>query len=256
MFPDAVTVRVVIIGTVGVALIFRTPVALLVNAVTVPVPPMLKVKLLVSVADVIVPVPEFVTIPLLVRVATEHWGFVDPVRFSAPIALLVKVPEPASTVPTVSVPLLVSVMAVTVTLGMDIVPVRAWPLVSKVCIPVLAVNVPLFVMPPRKVGIAAAVSDHVPPAATVTRPVKVLAPVALLSVNVPLVPPPTVVVPVTAKVKAGTVKFVPSPILRFPLMAMLAAVVAEAVPLRVRFPPMVVMAELKVFVPLPDKVRL
>ena len=40
---------------------------------------------------------------------------------------------------------------------------------------------------------------QVPPALIVTKPVKVLVPVAEDMVKVPLVPPPTVVVPVTVK---------------------------------------------------------
>ena len=48
--------------------------------------------------------------------------------FSVPVAPLVNPPLPANAVPTVSVPLLVSVTPVTVTLGMEIafVPPIAW----------------------------------------------------------------------------------------------------------------------------------
>jgi hypothetical protein len=71
--------------------------------------------------------------------------------------------------------------------------------------------------------------------------------------NVPLVPPPIVVVPVTPIVKAGTVKVVPSPMERLPPTARFAAVVAVAVPLKVRLPATVVIAQ-KVSAP-PLKVK-
>ena len=53
-----------------------------------------------------------------------------------------------SAVVTVRVLLLVSVTPVTVTLGMEKVPVRDCAFVLNVCTPVPAVNVPLLVIPP------------------------------------------------------------------------------------------------------------
>ena len=122
--------------------------------------------------------------------------------FSVPVAALVNPPVPASAVATVRVPLLVKTVGeATVTLGIEKVPVSAWELVSKVCTPLPAVKVPVafLVMPPRKVTGEFPELFQVPPAATLTRPVKILAPVAEDTVRLPLVPPPTVVVPVTVK---------------------------------------------------------
>ena len=103
---------------------------------------------------------------------------------------------------------------------------------------------------------------------------KVFVPVALLIARVPLVPAPTVVVPVTPKAKPPAVNVVPSPIPRFPAIARAALVVrvdvplkltlpatevigevALALPLKVRFPPIVV-TPVKVFAPEPERVRL
>jgi len=102
---------------------------------------------------------------------------------------------------------------------------------EKVCTPVLAVYVPLLVrfpailtiaapfsviVPPVLIimsepndNVAAAVSVIAPPLLMVTAPVNVLVPVAEEMASVPLVPPPTVVVPVTPRVNAPTVKVIP-----------------------------------------------
>jgi len=207
--PEALTVSVVNVATV-VALRLSTPVAALVKAVTVPVPLILNVRLLVTVVEVVVPVPERLTIPLLVRVVTEQ----VPPRFSVPDELLLNVPVPARAVLAVNVPLFVNTMVVTVTLGIVVVvlPPTACALVENVCTPVLAVNVvALFVMPLAKVIAAAAVSFHTAPLFSVTAPVNVLAPVALLKVMVPVM----LVVPETARVKPPTVRADPVAILRF-----------------------------------------
>jgi hypothetical protein len=151
VFPAALTVRVLIVGTVGVVLILSVlvevallklvivpevarltmPPALLVIPAIVPDPPRLSVPVLVKLARavVIAPVPVMAVVPELVRVAIEQ---VPPI-FSVLEAAFVKPPPvPAKAVPTVKVPLLVKVTPVTVTLGIDSVPLRACAFVSKV----------------------------------------------------------------------------------------------------------------------------
>jgi hypothetical protein len=71
--------------------------------------------------------------------------------------------------------------------------------VLNVCMPVLAVKVPLFVIPPWKVGVVAAVSFQVEPALIVTEPVTVNA-IAAEIVNVAFVTLPSVI---DAKAFAG-----------------------------------------------------
>ena len=67
---------------------------------------------------------------------------------------------------------------------------------------------------------------QVPPVSIVTRPVKVLVPVEEVIFKTPLAPCPTVVVPVTVRSKAPTLKVVPSstnkfpPIMTFPAVAL------------------------------------
>jgi len=120
-------------------------------------------------------------------------GPVNPM-LSVPVAALVSPPVPANAVFTVNEPLLVRTTdaPVTVTLGTESVPESAWELVSKVWTPLPAVNVPLFVMPLRKVTAEFAEElSQVPPAATVTSPLKILAPVAEDIARLPLLPPPT-----------------------------------------------------------------
>jgi len=123
-------------------------------------------------------------------VATEH----VPPRASVPVAPFNNVPVPANAVPIVNELLLVRVTAapVTVTLGIINVPVSTWLLVLNVCTPVLAAKVPLFVIPPWKVGVVAADSVHVEPALIVTEPVIVNAITAEI-VNVALVAVPSVI---------------------------------------------------------------
>ena len=122
-----------------------------------------------------------------------------PPMFSVPVAALVNPPVPDSAVPTVRVPLLVSVTPVTVTFGIENVPLSAWLLVSKVCTPVPALKLPLLVIPPRKLTAELIVSFQVAPEFTVTKPLKLFVPAVEEKVRLPLVPPPTVVVPVTVK---------------------------------------------------------
>ena len=178
-----------------------------------------------------------------------------PVKFilSVPVPAFVNPPVPANAVVTVNVPLFVNVTPVTVTLGIENVPVSAWEFISKVCIPDPAVKIPLLVIPPLKVTVELPELFQVAPAFIVTRPVKVFAPVAEDIVKLPLVPLPTVVVPVTVNAKAAAVNVVPSPTVRLPEMARLAPVVAVQAPERVRLPLMVVTAN--VLAPLPLKVR-
>jgi hypothetical protein len=150
-----------------------------------------------------------VIVPELVRVFIEV-AVAGLLTFN--MEALESVPDPARAVETDNVPLFVNVIPVTVTLGIDIVPERAWPLVLNVCTPVLAVKVPLFAIPPSKVGIAAADSVQVAPVLIVTKPIKVFVPVALLNFKVPLVPAPMVVVPLLFNVIVPKVKPAPSPI--------------------------------------------
>lgn len=129
VFPEAVAVSVVIVGT-GTALMFSRPPVLLVRAVIAPDVERLMVPVLVI--PVIVPdafrfsVPVFVklasavedaalplkvTVPALERVVTE---MVPPVMFTMPEELFDKVPVPVKEVEEFIVPLLVSVTPVTV----------------------------------------------------------------------------------------------------------------------------------------------
>lgn len=102
---------------------------------------------------------------------------------------------------------------------------------------------PLLVMPPRNVGVIAALSVQLERVLMVTRPTNVLTGlVTELNTNAPPATPlPIVVAPLTVSVKPATVNVVPSPIDRFPTVRF-AAVVAVAIPLRVRLLPMVVIA--------------
>lgn len=153
-----------------------------------------------------------------------------PPMFSVAPTACVSAPVPLKAVPTVRLLLLVRVTAppVTVTLGIVRFPVKACEFVSNVCTPVPALKVPLFVMPPRNVTAEfAAVFVHVAPDAIVTRPVKVRVLLAVI-VRAPLVPPPTVVVPVTANVEFPIENVAPLLMLRFPVTVVLPLV--DAVP--------------------------
>ena len=120
-----------------------------------------------------------------------------PPKLSVELAACVNPPPPDSAVPRVSVPLLVYV-PVTVTEGIVNVPLIVLPAPLKVYTPVPALNVPELDILPGKVNATfAAVLFHVAPALTVTSPLKAFVPVAEDMVNIPPVPPPTVVVPVT-----------------------------------------------------------
>ena len=78
-------------------------------------------------------------------------------------------------------------------------PPMAWALVLKVCTAEPAVKVPLQVIPPLNVIASSAELFQVAPLLIVTRPPKVSVPVVEDMINVPLVPFPTVVLPVTVK---------------------------------------------------------
>ena len=147
-----------------------------------------------------------------------------------------KVPFPARAVLTVSAPVLVREMVVTVTLGIEKVPVRVWMLDSKVCTPLPPMNVGVLVMPPRKLTVEFIELSQVAPAPIVTNPVKIFVSVAEEKARMPLDPPPTVVVPVTVKLTAPFVNAVPLPTLRLPPTVSPVPVAMDAVSLRVTLP--------------------
>jgi hypothetical protein len=126
---------------------------------------------------------------------------------------------------------------------------------AKVCRPVLEEKVPLFVIPLLNVGVIAALSVQLAPLFIVTKPIKVFAGfVTEENESVPLVPPPTVVVPETVNAKAPVVKVVPSPTIRLPPIVNAAPVVAVAVPLKVKL--LLTDVTGNVFAPLPLSIRL
>ena len=143
-----------------------------------------------------------------------------PAIFNVALAPCFKTPVPEKAVATVKLFELINVMAVMVMLAIEKVPVRVWLLVEKVWAPVLAVNVPLLVIPPMNVGVMAAFSVQLAPALIVTKPVNVLDGLeAEVNVMEPLLPLPTVVVPETESVNAPTDKEHPSGIDRFKQVA-------------------------------------
>ena len=228
------------------------PAALLVIPAIVPVPLRLMVPVLVRFARavLIAPEPVMVAVPVFVNVVME----LVPPRLS--VLVLVSPPVPESAVATVKVPLLVRVTPVITTVGNVTGPLNACALVLNVCDPVLPVNVGVVVIPPRKTGVIAALSVHDAPVLTVTKPTKVLTGFVAFEKTIdPLVPPPTVVVPLTVNKNPADVKVVPSPIERFPPMVIVATVVVAAVPLKERFP-VTEVPELNVLAPLPERVRL
>ena len=88
---------------------------------------------------------------------------VDPPKFNVPVAPLVNVLAPARVVDTVSVPLFVVVPLIVkegIAIGFAPLIVLMKPL--KVCVPVLAVNVPPFCKLPPNANTAAAVSFQFP----------------------------------------------------------------------------------------------
>src|ERR1044072_7100706 len=129
-----------------------------------------------------------------------------PPIFNVALAACVRPPDPERAVATVNVLLLVKVTPVTVILGMENVPLSCWELLSKVCTPVPAVNVPLLVIPPLNVTFELPLLFQVPPAFTVTNPVNIFVPAVALMVKLPLVPPPMVVVPETVRLKPAALK--------------------------------------------------
>ena len=97
-----------------------------------------------------------------------------------------------------------------VTLGMVFVVVPPIVLLAplNVCVPVLAVYVPLFDKLPAKPTAAAADSLRYPSLLMLTLPVNVFTPVALVMpkvAKVPFIPSPIVVVPVTVHAKAPAI---------------------------------------------------
>ena len=160
-----------------------------------------------------------------------------PPTLSVAPAPWVNPPVPERAVPTESVPLLFSVTPapVTVTLVIEKVPVRVCEaVVSKVCTPVPPINVGVLVMPPRNVTGELIVLFQVPFALIVSNPVKILVPVAEVIFKMPLLPAPTVVVPVTVRLKPAAPKVAPSPIPRLPPMVRFAPLVAVADPVKVK----------------------
>ena len=179
-----------------------------------------------------------------------------PPRFSVPVAAFTKVPVPSSAVLTVSELVLVSeVGELTVTLGIVKVPVRVCAVaVSKVCTPLPPLNAEVVVIPPRKVTGEFPELFQLAPVLIVTKPAKIFVPVAEVMFRMPLVPPPTVVVPVTVNAKPAALKVVPLPTTKFPPIPRVSTVVVATVPLRVRLPATAV-AACKVLLPLPERVK-
>ena len=174
---------------------------------------------------------------------------------SMPDPALVNPPVPAKAVVTVNVLLFVSVIPVTVILGIENVPVRACKFVSNVCIPVPAVKVPLLIIPPRNVTGELPELFQVPPELTVTNPVNIFTPAAADMVKLPLDPPPIVAEP-TVKANPAAVNVVPSPMLRLPVIPRPTTVVVLTVPLNVKLPQIVVVVASNVLTPEPERFKL
>ena len=115
---------------------------------------------------------------------------------------------------------------------------------------------PLLVIPPLKVTGEFPELIHVEPEAIVTRPVNRGKADGLPMTRLPLVPPPIVEVLATLKENPETVSVVPSPIIRLPPIDNPVTVAVETVPLKIRFPPTEVVPVVKVFTPLPERIRL
>ena len=144
-------------------------------------------------------------------------------------------PLPAKAVATLRVPLLMSVIPLIVTLGIERIPVSDCGLVSKVWIPEPGLNRELLlVIPPRKVTGEFAGLFHVPLASMVVNPANMSVPVALGISMSPLVPLPIVVVPVTVRLYPPAVNTVPSPTNRLPLIVRVEAGVSCEELLKVR----------------------
>jgi hypothetical protein len=159
-----------------------------------------------------------------------------PPRLSVPVAKFTSVPAPPKLVATVNEFVFDNEIVVEI-FGMENVPVNVCGFVVKLQLPPTpGVNVPLFVIPPRNSTVELMELFHVPPLAIVTSPPNTLEPVAEEKIKLPLVPPPTVVVPETVKGKPAAVKVVPFPIDRFVEIPRVAPVVKEDVPANDRFP--------------------
>lgn len=158
VLPATVAVRVVNVGTVGVALIFNVLVAVaLLKLVIVPEAVRLTIPLALFVIPVMALVPFRFTVPVLVKLASAVLMAPEPVIAVVPelasveteqvpprfkVLVFVKEPAPESAVLTVSVPLLV-IVPVTATLGITVVvaPLMVLGVPLKVCTPVFAVKV-------------------------------------------------------------------------------------------------------------------
>ena len=179
----------------------------------------------------------------------------EPPIFNTPEPPWVNEPAPAKAVETVKMPLFVyDPENVADGITISLAPLIVLDAPVKVCTPE-PVNEPSFCRLPAKATAAAAVSFQTPFGFTVTFPVNVLVPVAEFMAKVPLVPPPTVVVPPMVNANPAAVRAVPSPIFKFPVTVNAATVVAEAVPLRERLPATAIPL-LNVFVPEPERIRL
>lgn len=214
------------------------PPSLLVIPVIVPEAVILIVPVFVKLASavVIVPVvPLRFTIPALARVVIEQEGLAVPLILTIPVEVFVKLPVPLNRVPTVNVPLLVTVIPVIVVFGIDNVPLRACALLVKVYAPVPDVNVPLLFVTPPLILIASLIElSQVAPEFRVTSPVNVFVPAVEEKVNLPLVPAPILVVPVTVKLKPPWLKVTLSSITRLPEMVIVFAEVLIPLPESVR----------------------
>ena len=120
-------------------------------------------------------------------------------------AAFVKPPVPASAAETVRIPLFVRVTPVIVIFGILTIPFIDWEFVVKLYMPVPAVKVPLFVIPPLNIKAELPELFHVPPAFIVKSPLKVFVPVLLAKIIVPSAR----VVPVIVIVDALNVFVVP-----------------------------------------------
>ena len=111
-------------------------------------------------------------------------------------------------------------------------------------------------IPPLKVTGEFPEFVQVAPDAIVTSPAKSGVADELLMTRLPLVPPPIVEVPATVKENPDTLRLHPSPIDRLPPIDIVATVVMEAVPPNIRLPPTEAVDAVKVFTPLPERIRL
>lgn len=231
---------------------FTIPAALLVIPAIVPDPFKFIVPVLVKLAStvVIAPEPLITVVPELVSVVIEQ------VPLMLRVLEFVNVPNPEMAVVALTVPLLVSTLAletesnvpqVRVPLfvyvpenaadGIEVMvsPLNTLVVPEKVCVPVFAVNVvALFAKLPPKLNGAATVSFHIPPLLIVTLLRNVLEEVPP-KVNVPVI----FVAPVMPMVELPVIaNSAPVPIVRIPpnVLPVVSAKVLVPEPETVRFP--------------------